>query len=309
MYNFNPNMRWLALLVLFIASSVLAQTHVPLFNEPTRIWTSTYSGTVDAYCSDTWTTSFWLSGDSIINDTTYQRVASRGIYFQGYINAPQYACTTSYFFDGVHRFVREFDRKVYARYGSTPERLIYDFTVEVGDTIPIPSNMDGFQYQGVVTTIDSIEVNGTYRKRFIIPEIPGYGTGVACVIEGIGGCRGLFQELYGQMGLSHFTLLDCVMEQGSSIYGEDECNLYTTVAGGLSTRSIIVAPNPSPGHFYISGMAQRSVLEIFDAQGRLIMRPNGDLIDLSGKPSGLYLLRIRTPQGQPISSHWLAVQR
>ncbi|MBK8226706.1 MAG: T9SS type A sorting domain-containing protein [Flavobacteriales bacterium] len=301
-------MRWLALFSIVIALPLRAQVHVPLFDEPARVWTSSFSGTVTAICMDTWTTSFWLSGDTIMNDTTYQKVVSHGLYYESYINAPPNACTTSYFFNGQTRFVREFERKVYARHANASERLIYDFTAEVGDTIPFPSNAEGYQEWGVVSAIDSVEVNGTYRKRFIIPEIPGFGNGIPHVIEGIGGCTGPFNELYGQMGLSHGTHLNCVVEHGVPIYGDTFCPNYTRIENVQSAPIISIAPNPSTGQFVISGVVGPCALEVFDSRGGLLRQLLSDQIDLSDEPSGLYHLRVLGPNGRLFSSHRLVVQ-
>lgn len=302
-------MRWPAFIAVAVVSAVRAQVHVPLFNEPSRVWTSTYSGTVTAICMDHWTTSYWLSGDTTINDTAYQKVVSRGRYYESYINAPPNSCTTSYFFDGPSRFVREADRKVYARFSNPTEVLIYDFNAEVGDTIPFPHNADGYQDWGVVSAIDSVEVNGTFRKRFVIPEIPGFGNGIPHVIEGIGGCNGPFQELYGQMGLSHGNHLNCVVEHGVPIYGDMFCPNYTNVEDLLAATILRIAPNPSTGLFVINGIVGLCVLEVFDNRGVLRTRTVGDRLDLSGAPTGLYHLRVLQPSGRVISSERLMVQR
>ncbi len=264
---------------------------------------------MNAICMDNWTTSFWLSGDTLINDTTYQKVVSRGLYYESYINAPPNSCTTSYYFNGQTRFVREVEQKVYGRYSNSPERLIYDFTAELGDSIPFPHNMDGYQEWGVVSAIDSVEVNGTYRKRFIIPEIPGFGNGIPHVIEGIGGCTGPFNELYGQTGLSHGTHLNCVVEHGVPIYGDTFCPNFTNVHDVVATPIISIVPNPSAGEFVINGIVGLCTLEVFDNRGTLLQRLVSDRIDLCGAPSGLYHLRVLQPSGQVISSHRLTVQR
>ena len=61
-----------------------AQAHVRLFDEPTRMWTSEFSGAPDQQCVDHWATTHWLAGDTVINDTTYQRVASHTLYYESY---------------------------------------------------------------------------------------------------------------------------------------------------------------------------------------------------------------------------------
>lgn len=293
-------------LVLALHGASVAQVHVPLFNEPTRMWTSSFGGTVDAYCSDTWTTTFWLAGDTLINDTLYTKVVSRGFYQQGYITAPLGECTTSYYYNGQTRFVREVERKVYARMGTMSERLIYDFTAEVGDTIPFPNYLEDHQW-GVVSEIDSVEVNGTYRKRFIIPEIPGVGNGTPEVIEGIGGCRGPFQELYGQVGLSHGTGLDCVVEHGVPIYGGTVCPIYSHVPLRTGVAEIRVAPNPSTGAFTISGTDAHVRFEVLDHLGAALLTGHGERLDLGNHPPGLYMLRLWSANGTFLGSHRLVV--
>ena len=286
-----------------------AQAHVRLIDEPTRMWTSSYGGTVDAYCSDTWETTFWLAGDTLISDTMYQKVASRTYYYQGYINAPMNACTTSFYFDDVSRFVREVDHMVYARLSNSSERLIYDFNAEIGDTIPFPWNLDNSYTYGVVDEIDSVEVNGTYRKRFRIPEDPQLGGDDPFIVEGIGGCNGPFQGLHGQIGLSHFVALICVAEQDEVIYGDPNCSFITSIAVQRARHELLITPNPSNGHFRLSGLAPSERYMVLDAAGRVLVTGSSTELDMRPYPDGLYLLRVAGTERNVVDAQRLLIQR
>ncbi len=269
------------------------------------MWTTEFSGTTDAQCLDHWTTTYWIGGDTLIDGTAYTRIENRTAYWQSPILSMY--CTTWHEYTGEALFVREVDHRVFHRNTNGEERMIYDFTAEVGDTIPFPSAAYGDDQRGVVIGIDSILVNGTYRKRFTIPEIDGFGFGPPQIIEGIGGNRGPFQELYGQVGLSHGTRLLCVVEHGTSVHGEDPCLLLTGVREPPLAAPVLVFPNPTNGPVHF-GVAPVQYL-IADAVGRTVARGYGHGVDLSDHPSGAYLLRTWVDPSTLSATVRLIVQR
>jgi hypothetical protein len=291
----------LTVLLALMCRAVLAQMHVPLFNEPTRMWTTEFSGTLDAQCMDTYLTTYWLAGETVIDGLTYTLVANRTAYWQSPILSMN--CTMSYEYEGPIHLVREVDRRVFFRSGDS-EHLIYDLTAEVGDTIPFPSNSTPTMMAPndtwiTVAAIDSIEVDGQYRKRFIADSLDQLDP-QPMVIEGIGGGNGPFQPLYGHLGLSHGVRLLCVMEHGEVIFGSPGCPLITGTPEAGPHEVITVFPNPTNGVVRFGDIPVRYTFT--DVTGRSVLRGEGTAADLSAQPPGVLLLRLCSLKGVYLGS-------
>lgn len=254
---------------------------------------------------DHWTTSYWVAGDTTIDGLTYTRVRSRIVYWESTIMSMD--CNAWEEYDGETHFVRETDRQVLMHIDGAEDRLLYDFTVSVGDSIPFPSNFptntawqDDDQWAMVVAT-DSVLIEGTYRERLVIDTSasPDYSWGRPYVIEGIGGGQGPFQPLCAQVGISHGIALICVSEQGSSIFGETPCWIYTGVQSPIMGTALTAYPNPTTGFVHFDGIVEYSVVNM---TGNRIFFGRGHTLDLVGQESGLYLIRSRPTDGHLVSN-------
>jgi hypothetical protein len=130
---------------------------------------------------------FFFQGDTIINKKTYKKVFQQnGDTLADFAKALYYAS------------VREdtFAQKIYCiQKDDGVERLIADFSLEIGDTGSVYSYWP-FSYPYKVNvkikSIDSIFIFNNYRKRLNIDETQGcFGEGESW-IEGIGSTHGLF---------------------------------------------------------------------------------------------------------------------
>jgi len=97
-----------------------------------------------------------FSGDTLINDIDYLKVFKTSDSLE--------IAWTSY------GFIRETeDKEVFFRNLEDSEGLLYDFDAEINDTIYLINTTSEFEYMDtmaiVVSDIDSIEINGTYKKK------------------------------------------------------------------------------------------------------------------------------------------------
>mgnify|MGYP002682552944 CR=1 FL=1 len=137
------------------------------------------------------------------------------------------------------------------------ERLIYDFDLQLGDTIPMQS-----QYfpTTIIRSIDTVSLFGGQVKRFFLADVSDpYLEHSNFILEGIGGSNGLtyFQPMYGWLsGEIYSTTLRCFQYQ-DSIYGsfDGECPFIDFVSAVDPIRedhTLTISPNPTNGLFTVT---------------------------------------------------------
>ncbi len=290
--------------LLLPCSDSAAQSYLPLFSEPTRMWTSTFWGSPEGDCLDTWVTTHWIGGDTVIDGTTYTVVRSRTRHD---VSSLMQWCQSTSESAGTDTYVREQGRQVFARAPWTTESLIYDLDAVVGDTIPYPSNAyeNGFGYRAPVLLVDSILINGTYRRRQTVSNGPNEGDTIR-VIEGIGATSAPFGELSQQLGLSHFGELNCVREQGEVIFGDAWCELISTIPSVQFRPFAAPYPNPATDHVLLDDRI--STFVVLDTQGRTVIQGSGHKATFHGIPPGVYLVRGRDRRGTVVGSWTIVVE-
>jgi hypothetical protein len=116
--------------------------------------------------------------DTIINGKTYKKITTKGVFEK--IVA-----------------LREQDKKIYLRI-ENKDSLLYDFNLRVGDTLN--NRVYGLNANSIiiiVTKIDSVLIDGKFRKRYNMKPGPP-------IIEGIGSIWGFLPRLYGYLDSSYF---------------------------------------------------------------------------------------------------------
>ena len=204
-------------------------------------------------------------------------------------------------------FIRETeDRKVFSRRPSTSdEQLMYDFSMEVGDTICMCDY--GF-YECCMVVIEKGEtiVNGEPRQQIVL-EYPWGGGDGEVWIEGIGSLYGIIDSG------SHFltggsTNLLCYYEDGDLIWqnttpGYNECYIVNPndpqgVEEDETSLSVSVFPNPSKGEVTIEGV-EAAEIKVYNGLGQMVKTFQGsNEITVSGLAEGIYLLRIMDADGE-----------
>lgn len=82
------------------------------------------------------------------------------------------------------------------------------------------------------------------------------------------------------------------------------CSSILSMGEGILGSYLVIAPNPNDGYFTIYDLPKKSTLEIFDELGNLLQfhasQSDRFSVDLSGKPKGVYVLRLIT-EGQVLT--------
>ena len=244
---------------------------------------------------------FQIIGDSTINDTTYKKIGS---YPTG-INPTFY---------NIH-LVREdtITRKIYRR-ANRMEYLLYDFTLQPGDTFTIKRTDGWFVHDLVLDSISNTLHNIT--DNFLQTDIENmrvyyfHDPFFAFIdnvvwIEGIGSLAGLLHsDQSWNGGVTGETLL-CHYNENSVrdfhyVYYEEPnpCESVVSSIGNIETQNPVkISPNPSTDGLYrIEGQDMKSI-EVFNSSGNKVLFLNSAIkdntaINLSKYPAGMYFMRI-----------------
>lgn len=284
------------------ACTLSAQDYIPLVQEQAT-WV------INSYCYDgiaPFRTVFGyrINGDTIIDGTGYKKVY--GLSFIGSLETtplPPYEKTGEYLFGAIREDLTE--KKVYARifldldleYRCTDavvEKLWYDFSLEVGDTLPSCLFNNPYFDQDPISAIDTLFLFGENRRRW--EALQGY----AWQVEGLGTHTGLFHPNFDLI-----TTAECGYHLIHYCIGpESECDIVDANSVrelSLPASTISIAPNPASGPVRIGLRGQEGIIEgvaLFAPSGQLLREWIGNQeIDVSGMPAGLYWVRVRTSKG------------
>lgn len=256
---------FLVIVFLCAIQTTFSQVNAYFLNNPQwKVKHQVFSGSDCVGWVDTY--NYNENGDTIIGLLTYKKIIKKGIsspvdvMCNPYSPAPYTNSTPSY-------FIRSAGKQMYIiEPGSTTEELLYDFDLNVGDTIPTSYTVPAGS-NITVTAIDSLFTPFGYRKRFQLSSASVY------LYEGIGSSAGFVEEIYqlflsGTRDLLCFSLNDIsyVPTTGSS------CNMLVGIEENLSPASTTVFPNPFSGSTSIQFNQQlnNASLNVYNSSGAKI---------------------------------------
>ena len=202
--------------------------------------------------------------------------------------------------------IREAEKRVYYHKlydDGWYDLLLFDFSVQTGKSMLLSSvGSPGLFENMKITSVDSVEINGTKRLRIQVSD----GTDSDTWIEKIGSLQGIINRCYFEPVKIDRKLL-CVSENGNTIYTNEEypeC-FYTkrnfTYNKQFINQSLIkIYPNPFSDFITIEYPgSEAAVLEILSAHGKLVFKKEFDSsgssnVNLSSLPAGLYLVKLKT---------------
>ena len=242
-----------------------------------------------------WEKQYFLQNDTIIQNVDYNKIFCNGrtrnnngswTYFdEGYIGATRYENET---------------KKVYFRpVESSEEYLLYDFDLNIGDTLPTSYVYDP-EFAGIITIdfIDTVIIAGDSIKRFHMDEA---GFGGEYIINGIGSSLGLLEEISPYFEHS-YTLLCFENLETSITYPESgNCTLITDINDSYFEKSINVTlfPNPTKGRLSLNINEISNIkyeIQIIDLLGKVLYKLNSNEntseLNLEHFQSGMYILLV-----------------
>ncbi|WP_118976297.1 T9SS type A sorting domain-containing protein [Taibaiella koreensis] len=214
--------------------------------------------------------------------------------------------------------IREDDeKKVYFRtlYPSIPSGLLYDFSLQVGDSVQYDDNMGQNNWRTTMHVIatDSVNIGGVYHRRIKFDFL------WTNWIEGVGnGLRGLLWYSGTWPNNGTWNDLICFGRDGNWVYhnpasatnpdmplpGCDEA--LVGIAGHIiDSKEILFYPQPvvTTSQVSLKGNAHLQTMMVYDVTGRKVKayeagKTNQITISRSGYLPGIYYYRLYTEEGK-----------
>jgi hypothetical protein len=241
-----------------------------------------------------------FEGDSLINGYSYNKLYSSGtenIYnqFGGLISSTPVN-------RHLYTLLREDSSKHIFEYSSGQEQLIYDFNLELNDTLDYTAYRYILAEGTYVSVVDSILIGTEYHKRFHL-SVVNLATDYIALIEGVGSSFGLLN--FTGPSFEQYKVLNCFRNaDGEIIFDSSYCS-YVSVPKIDFSEFISIFPNPSSQSIFVETkgiiIEKISVLDIYGNQQNYTNEfNNGNQIYISDLNSGIYFLEIKTDSGKLI---------
>ncbi|MCX6256973.1 MAG: T9SS type A sorting domain-containing protein [Bacteroidia bacterium] len=254
-----------AFIIFFSLRFVQGQTYHPLVKE-SSVWNVTVVNySLYPWEQDTYSTTSWLIlGDTMINSINYKKL-STGIYCNDTSSD-----ISNFTYTGAIR--EDSTKKVFLLKDST-EYILYDFSLNTGDTFIYQPGYYSNCYHLIITGLDSVLINGEYHKKYIIqPDFNGW---TYDWIEGLGSLTSLIDYVYPwgnfDVHLScYFENLHNTDYSGSS--GSDCCmNSLKINNVKVPAKTMQLLQDPISGKYHIiNNITEITKIIVTDVNGRLI---------------------------------------
>ncbi len=242
---------------------------------------------------------YFIDGDTVIGATEYYKVYKSGYSYEYEFSS--HDTSEYYFYERKYSGVlREGGNRWYTTYYPDEDVLLYDFTMNIGDSL----------YGGQITVvdIDTVMVDGEPKKRFHLLGA-GFGGLGEHIIEDVGATTGLFEPL---LFFENTSILYCYAVDYVPLWihsGYFDCDLSVNIKENVSNGSITCYPNP----FTTTTTIEYELIEpshvqltIYNAIGEVVYKAE-DRIMAVGKHSftwsgdrlsqGLYYVVLRSEDG------------
>jgi len=310
------------LVVLFISvmgNAALPQAYTPFISaDSSDVWKQIKQYSLYAFEPNLYELVYRITGDTLIGSNHYASLSANYFYHweQQFWGVPPPIWDYG---EGYGGAIRETNKQVFfvftdSAHLDTTEYLIYDFNLNVGDTVPdimdcwwpelCQTQGNGTPDELVITSLDSILIGGIYRKRFVLANNEW-------IVEGMGASTGLFNQISGFIAGS--SILSCYQEQSATLYSNQSwsfyysaCELDMSINKGIADLELQILPNPVKVGEEIKVVLKSGTnydIEVFNLLGKNIYTSSEEngiatlSIDLN---MGVYLIRISTSNGQAV---------
>jgi hypothetical protein len=249
-----------------------------------------------------WDSQEFIKGDTIIG-CKYSKLYLTGYKFHnGYYYGSTYDSVRycNYYIGGLRE---DTSKKVFYIDTNGTERLLYNFNLQIGDSIDLGAGHD-YQLYSFVQSIDSVFIFNKFRKGFNLVQNVCYPYNTA-LIEGIGTDYGILGSHinpgYDAFCQSFSDLLKAYFYDSTNVYGSEPTAVLTDCEDigiqEIFPDSIIkIFPNPTNKSLTIENIPKQATIEFFNIQGQIILQQQlqqGTIdFDISRLAKGIYILRM-----------------
>jgi hypothetical protein len=235
---------------------------------------------------------YYFNGDTTINSLVYKKVFRKGQGYRYYSGGGPNNCsgTFSYIETAPRFLLRSSGKQIYIVTQGVGEMLLYDFDLQVNDTLPLTYNNSANDV--TVTAIDSFYTSMGYRKRF---TLAGY-TWSQYLIEGVGHSNGLIETM--QPPLECGFNLTCFGIADSAFYpvAGPTCNIPVSVRTLNENAGLEIQPNPAKDFISIryQGYETIKLISVYNALGAVVLSipfRNEATVDLTSLSKGIYYIK------------------
>jgi len=290
------------------------------FSEVGNKWyvLNTYpNGTVqDPEFVETTTTIYGNMGDSIINTETWMKIGS---------TKDSSLAIANYTYLGVTKVVQDYIQ--FIENGSNSIDTIYDFNLNIGDSVFYSFDQGFLSTYLYVDSIDNVLVGGVNHKRIFFEKsfAPLCCATEEVWIEGLGSLHGpLFPFLPKMLEIESYNEpldLTCFKQNGVSTWSNpDYSNCYTNIVLGVNNEkrmgeTIKLYPNPSSNYLVIESLGQPKsnvTIEIRGITGKLALTQKGvgfekTTINTAQIPAGVYVVTVKAKTKTIAIQKWVKV--
>ncbi len=293
----------LILISVFILISLKSYSQGNEYFDNNPVWLINSVCGVPAPCIENENYNYYVTGDTVVNSFTYKKIFRKGEGSISWLSPPPVApgCIAgnySYTTTTVQYFVRSSGKQMYLiPLPDTAEVLLYDFDLQVGDTLPLTYNNS--QNDISVASIDSIYTPYGYRKKFLLSPNSSWTT---FLLEGIGHERG-FVEYVSTPFDCGFTL-NCFSLNDTAYFPVlgPTCELVLNTPPTIAEAELSLVPNPFSDEtvLHLGAVVGDVDLLLFDVTGKIVWQTHAeqvDQIEINRKElsSGVYFYKLSSP--------------
>jgi len=293
----------LSIVLTLVAATSYGQGYIPI-PDTLAVWRQSFyaMGMFDKY-------QIYTAEKTTIDSLVYTVLRRTG-------NSSYYGVANGYT-DTLFGFFRNdtLNRKVFFRkyVTDTTDQLMYDFTLNVGDTIP--STWLGNNYLNVIDSVDTVWMYGQPRRRLSFIDwsfIPGAeGT----IIEGIGSLHGFAEQLTVPLEPMSYSL-ECFSYKDSAYsfsyhnlpptldhptYSGSSCWLYSEIKETEKLSLVTLYPNPFFDNLTFAATDNvPTTVSLYNFFGQQILQQtftNSTTINTDQLAGGIYFYELRNDKG------------
>ncbi len=195
------------------------------------------------------------------------------------------------------RYISENGQQVYY-YLEGEKRLLYDFSLEVGDTLAVKGQWccEGDELDSLICSVDSIHTISLNGMELKTQHFCG-GEWMGQHVEGVGSLYSFFPNY--PLADNTYSKLRCVIYPNGDIlkFTDDEDCYVILGVNDIRSHGLSVYPNPIVDNLFIENQQDKTYeLRIFSPQGQLIyaaLQQNGSQsIGTSHWAKGIYLMHL-----------------